>query len=476
MQKKVNQLFRQRIPSHFESRFFNLSGLLDEDTSAISKLNPLLWYNPATLTTSSFWENQGSIGPEYDLTEKYGAGGTVVNNPELGTVLRASNASRTRGGLNVLSGSGMTTITAPFTIGVVYNVDGSGQEYSMFTGNEAVDSYSYIRSSTRANTAIAKTGGATSINTKQFENIPSYQIVEYGSVITDVRGKYAPSATAARGVAEMIGLHLGSSQTYSNTFTNPDLEIATLFIVSGTVKDKVEAAILEDFPFLIGDTSLVPASLIDYDARELALANSASISSWTNTGTGGTDWDLAQAAAANQPLYLTDGDNGAPAVLFNDTTDVIRMVGSGVATWDRIIIGIVYKAVNIAGSSIFFNWKSGGGNLTNSILDRDTSQQVSGDGSPTVVTGASISGWQSLCFDLTDPTAPLVSVNGAQPSTLPSLVTISDPSEITIGKDWNNLGGWDWATGRLGRVVMYNSDPGISISSISGRLKSQWNF
>jgi hypothetical protein len=58
-----------------------------------------------------------------------------------------------------------------------------------------------------------------------------------------------------------------------------------------------------------------------YKADEGITLNATDVAAWANQGTAGGS--AAQGTAANQPLYVEDGQNGLPVIRFNGTTDFL---------------------------------------------------------------------------------------------------------------------------------------------------------
>ena len=472
-QKKVNQLKKQTLPSLFVSLYFNLNGGASGLTG-IAALNPLVWYNPAHLTSSTFWKNDGTLGADYDLSLAQAGGGTVVENAVLGTAYRTSDASYARA--TIYTSGTCPLISAPYTIGVVYNVAGQGQEFNWLYGATSAQ-YSYIRQSTGGNVVISGLGGTTAINTQPFIHLPQYQITECGLAETAIKGKYSPSVSRSTGIVgagEIDRFHLGSSNNFSSTGLSQELEIAAVFVVTGTMMTEMEAAILVDFPQLVGTPTSIPEPIIDYDARNFKLADAAAVSAWTNVGTAGAAWDLEQLTGGNQPTYI---EGTYPSVKFT-ASDYLRMPAtSSAVTWTNFKFGLVVRTT-AASSQVVFQWNGDEATVfRNSMIQFAGATNAlhllgNGAGVARIEEAPLGSTWYAIGVDLSDFSAPQVSVNGGTPVTLGSISPGNTPNRIALGDGFPHL--WDWVDGEIGRLVFYNTDE--DIQNISAVLKTQWGI
>lgn len=262
------------------------------------------------------------------------------------------------------------------------------------------------------------------------------------------------------------------------------LKVLLLFLMSSMLSASISGGVMRDGVFgngaLSGSiggpddvVSGMPSALVDYNAG--ILSGTGQVTTIANTGTGGSGWDITQGTAGDRPTLHAACQNGKSCVRFNDATDQLSQAAAQSVTWAKTIMCFSINAVNDAGSAAWMAW-AGTGVVKNALLDRSTNQQVVGDVGAQVITGSAASGWMAMCLDLTDPAAPVVSVNGGAHVTLGSLSTVSDPSQIRIGTDWANTAGWDFAGGDFGRLVLYNADPGKTTQELSQILANQWGL
>lgn len=213
----------------------------------------------------------------------------------------------------------------------------------------------------------------------------------------------------------------------------------------------------------------MPPALVDFDARELSISP---IQTWANNGSGGSGWDVVQATVNDRPALVTACQNGNNCASFVDTTDYLRAASAQSVTWSVTYIcavGDFTLGVNQAA----FSWGNNVAVLTNSFLPRTVNSQIQGAaGTARVV--STTSGWQALCFDLTAPGAPSFSENGAAAVGFTTIAGAEylDPNLFTLGRDFANT--WNFLGGKMGRVVAYNDDPGLTIEDLSACLASQW--
>lgn len=472
VQKKVNQLKKQRLPSHFESRFFDLSGRLNP-LSRIAALNPLVWYSPANLTSSTFWKNDGSLGEEYNLDALHNGGGVIVESPVIGTAYRTSDASYVRAALG--TSPGPSIIDVPYTVGVIYNIAGQGQEFNWLYGSSTAGTYAYVRKSTNTDVCVPGLGSMSSVSTGSFYNTPQYQITEFTATESAIKGKYSNrvvASTATIGTGSQEGFRLGSPHNYSSTGVSQELEVAAVFIVPGAVMGEVEAAILADFPQLAGTPASIPDPIIDYDARNLKIADAGTVGAWTNVGTAGSAWDLEQLTGANQPTYI---EGTYPSVKFA-ATDYLRMPASSSAvTWTKFKFGLVVRTT-ATNSQVIAQWNADAPTVfRNSVIQFGTNVTVIGNGTNTAgieEAPYATDTWYSIAVDLTDFANPMASVNGSEPVTLDSISPGNTPNRIALGDGFPHA--WDWIDGEIGRMVFYNTNE--DIQNISKVLSTEWGI
>jgi hypothetical protein len=96
-----------------------------------------------------------------------------------------------------------------------------------------------------------------------------------------------------------------------------------------------------------------------YDASQITgLSNGAAISQWNDLS--GNAHHLVQATSGNQPTYLTNQQNGKPAVSFNGTSSVLERNATGLTTPCTIFV-VFNAAASTAGNQVVFfggynNW------------------------------------------------------------------------------------------------------------------------
>src|SRR5690625_4538265 len=88
-------------------------------------------------------------------------------------------------------------------------------------------------------------------------------------------------------------------------------------VTSETEPSNPEEGLIWFRPKVKEDDIPVPDYFFRFDAMELGLADNAKVASWQDLS--GNGFDLTQAIADDQPVYLESGINGKPAVQFNDS-------------------------------------------------------------------------------------------------------------------------------------------------------------
>lgn len=213
--------------------------------NAIELLEPLVWYDNATLNSNSFWANSGTLGADYDLDTAWGGGGTIVDDADFGISLRSSTPAFSPGGLRTLATS--VSISPPYTIGVVYNILGA-QLASQYVLSQEGAGLSIYTTNTPTMGAIATTTALQSPSTNTWSNTPNYVIAEWDTNLVTNKGKYVAQQSKAAVPGNWNGIVLGASNTIS-TF-NVNAITATLVILQGKKISELEAALIQEFPVL----------------------------------------------------------------------------------------------------------------------------------------------------------------------------------------------------------------------------------
>lgn len=214
----------------------------------------------------------------------------------------------------------------------------------------------------------------------------------------------------------------------------------------------------------------LPDALVNYDAN--TLGPGSAITTWANSGTGGSGWDVTQATALDKPTYVASCTGGKPCASFVDTTDYLRQAVAQSVTWNVTYVCVVGEFA-LTASLAAFAWGNNASILTNTFLPRIGFSQVQGAAGTTRVVSTT-AGWQTQCFDMTNPAAPTVSENGGAPTALGTLAGAEflDPNLFTLGRDFSNT--WNFIGGKLAQVVAYNADPGLTTQDLSACLASKW--
>jgi Concanavalin A-like lectin/glucanases superfamily len=103
--------------------------------------------------------------------------------------------------------------------------------------------------------------------------------------------------------------------------------------------------------------TLAGSLIAKWDAASIAQSNMSSVASWLDSS--GSGYNLSQATMASQPLYITGGLNGLPAVRFNGVSTV--MTNASITLPSKHTIFVVYSNYTTGGS--FYSTNSANGPL-----------------------------------------------------------------------------------------------------------------